>query len=76
MLNDYWTKTLPLHPKLVHVPIALCILMPLVATMIWLGVRRGWFSPAFGIKTPAPRLVFRGEVRAGEPCRFILTLLP
>lgn len=44
-MNDYWTKVLPLHPKLVHVPIALAILMPLVATLIWFGIRRGWFTP-------------------------------
>src|SRR5688500_891544 len=44
-LTDYWTRTLPLHPKLVHIPIALCILMPLIAILIWVGIRRGWFSP-------------------------------
>ncbi|CAN5754302.1 hypothetical protein BH11MYX3_BH11MYX3_38660 [soil metagenome] len=41
----YWSHPLPMHPKLVHVPMALCILMPMIAIMIWLGVRRGWFTP-------------------------------
>ena len=41
----YWTHPLPLHPKLVHVPMALCILMPMVVGLIWTGVRRGWFTP-------------------------------
>lgn len=41
----YWTVTLPMHPKLVHVPMALCVLMPAVAALAWLGVWRGWFTP-------------------------------
>src|SRR5262245_41645107 len=44
-IDDYWTRTLPMHPKLVHVPMALCILMPAVAVLIWIGIRRGWFTP-------------------------------
>ncbi|MBA3460930.1 MAG: hypothetical protein H0T46_13255 [Deltaproteobacteria bacterium] len=43
--SEYWAHALPMHPKLVHVPMALCILMPMVATLIWVGVRRGWFTP-------------------------------
>ncbi|MDQ3366110.1 MAG: hypothetical protein M3680_11855 [Myxococcota bacterium] len=42
---DYWTRALPMHPKLVHLPMALCVLMPAVAGLIWVGVRRGWFTP-------------------------------
>lgn len=41
----YWTKALPLHPKVVHIPIALCIVMPLVVLATLLGFARGWFSP-------------------------------
>lgn len=45
MPASYWEHALPMHPKLVHVPMALCVLMPLVATLTWVGVRRGWFNP-------------------------------
>ena len=45
MTTSYWEQTLPLHPKLVHVPMALCILMPMLAMLIWFGIRRGWFTP-------------------------------
>ena len=31
---------------------------------------RGWYSPRFGSKRPAPRLGFTGELPAGEECRF------
>ncbi|MBK9071103.1 MAG: hypothetical protein IPL79_08905 [Myxococcales bacterium] len=41
----YWSKALPLHPKVVHIPIALCIVMPLVVLATLLGFARGWFSP-------------------------------
>ena len=41
----YWSVTLPMHPKLVHVPMALCVLMPAVAALAWLGIHRGWFTP-------------------------------
>lgn len=44
--HDYWTKTLPLHPKVVHIPIALCIVMPIVVLFLGVGVWRGWFSPS------------------------------
>lgn len=43
--DSYWSTTLPMHPKLVHVPMALCVLMPAVAAFVWIGVRRGWFTP-------------------------------
>ena len=45
MNDSYWEQILPMHPKLVHVPMALCVLMPLVAIAIWIGVHRGWFTP-------------------------------
>lgn len=42
---DYWTKALPMHPKLVHFPMALCILMPLFLIAVIIGRWRNWFSP-------------------------------
>ena len=41
----YWSHPLPLHPKAVHIPMALCVLMPLIAAGIWLAVRRGLLAP-------------------------------
>lgn len=35
--------TLPLHPKLVHLPIALAVLMPLFSGGVLLAWWRGWF---------------------------------
>lgn len=43
---SYWTKTLPIHPKVVHIPIALCVVMPLIVLVTLVGVMRGWFSPS------------------------------
>lgn len=34
--------TLPLHPLLVHLPIALAILMPVLAIILWFAIRRTW----------------------------------
>ena len=31
-----------LHPKLVHLPIALAVLLPVLVTVIWLAIHRGW----------------------------------
>lgn len=39
---EYWAAELPWHPKLVHVPIALCMLMPALTLGILLLVRLGW----------------------------------
>lgn len=36
--------TLPLHPKLVHLPIALAVLMPLITSGLLLAWWRGWFQ--------------------------------
>lgn len=36
-------NVLPLHPKLVHLPIALAVLMPLVSASFLLAWVRGWF---------------------------------
>lgn len=33
---------LPLHPKLVHLPIALAVLMPLLTGVLWIALLRGW----------------------------------
>ncbi len=43
--GEYWDRSLPNHPKIVHVPMALCLLMPMVGMLIWFGVRRDWFTP-------------------------------
>lgn len=40
----YWGAELPWHPKLVHVPIALCILMPPLTIGLLLLVRLGWMD--------------------------------
>lgn len=36
---------LPLHPALVHLPLALAVLVPLVALFVWLGQKSGKLSP-------------------------------
>lgn len=36
-------EALPLHPKLVHLPIALAVLMPLLTSGLLLAWWRGWF---------------------------------
>lgn len=36
---------------------------------------RGWYSPRFGSKQPAPRLEFAGDLPAGETCRFAFTIV-
>lgn len=36
--------------------------------------KRGWYSPAFGLKVPAPRLVFTGKLWSGAAARFIVSL--
>lgn len=33
---------LPLHPKLIHLPIALAILMPVFTVVLWVAIRRAW----------------------------------
>lgn len=35
---------LPLHPVLVHLPLGLCGLIPLVAIIVILGIKLNWFS--------------------------------
>jgi len=40
-------ENLMFHPKLVHLPIALAVLMPLLSAGLWLAWRRGWL-PARG----------------------------
>lgn len=36
---------LPLHPSLVHIPIGLCMALPIVIFFIIIGIRQGWFQP-------------------------------
>lgn len=33
---------LPLHPKLVHLPVALAVLMPLLSAVLWVAIVRSW----------------------------------
>lgn len=40
----FWGAVLPWHPKLVHLPIALCILMPPVTFGLLALVRLGWME--------------------------------
>lgn len=35
---------LPLHPMAVHLPLALAMLMPLIAIFVFISLRRGWLS--------------------------------
>jgi hypothetical protein len=37
---------------------------------------RGWHSPSFGTKLPAPRIVFRGTLAKGARSRLTITVLP
>lgn len=37
---------------------------------------RGWYSPGFGSRRPAPRLTFRGALGADTACRLVITVLP
>jgi uncharacterized membrane protein len=43
-VDDYWTRTLPLHPKAVHIPIALCILLPAVIMGVIVARKLGWLD--------------------------------
>jgi len=38
--------------------------------------RRGWCSPAFGARMPAPRLVLRGDLGPEDASRVTITVLP
>jgi len=33
---------LPLHPKLVHLPVALAVLLPLLSAVLWVAIVRSW----------------------------------
>lgn len=33
----------PLHPAIVHVPIGLAVVMPLMSLIVAFGIRKGWF---------------------------------
>jgi hypothetical protein len=37
--------------------------------------RRGWYSPCFGRKRPAPRLEFSGPLSPGQASRTVLKIL-
>ena len=61
---------LPLHPKLVHLPIALAVLMPVLTGVLWIALLRGWLPlRAWLLATGAQVLLLGSSVlamRSGE----------
>ena len=39
-------QTLPLHPKLVHLPLGLSVILPLIALVLLVAWWRGWVKPS------------------------------
>jgi uncharacterized membrane protein len=50
-----------LHPKLVHLPIALAVLMPLISSGVLLAWWRGWFPKAVWALVVALQLILVGS---------------
>jgi uncharacterized membrane protein len=63
-------EALPLHPKAVHIPLALSILMPLVTSGVLLAWWRGWFPRQTWLIVVGLQLVLAvtslAAVRTGE----------
>lgn len=61
---------LPLHPKLVHLPIALAILMPLLTSGLLLAIWREWFQKRVWALVVAGQFLLVGSgilaLRSGE----------
>lgn len=61
---------LPLHPKLVHLPIALAILMPLFSGVLALAILRGWLPLRAWLLAVGAQLLLVGSsvlaMRSGE----------
>jgi uncharacterized membrane protein len=61
---------LPLHPKLVHLPIALAILMPLLSGGLLLAIWRDWFQKRVWSLVVAGQILLVGSgvlaMRSGE----------
>lgn len=61
---------LPLHPKIVHLPIALAILMPLLSTGLLLAIWRDWLQRRVWVLVAAGQLLLVGSgvlaLRTGE----------
>ncbi|HEX6812460.1 MAG TPA: DUF2231 domain-containing protein [Planctomycetota bacterium] len=61
---------LPLHPKLVHLPIALAILMPLLSSGLLLAIWRNWFPRRVWALVVTGQLLLVGSgmlaMRSGE----------
>lgn len=61
---------LPLHPKLVHLPVALAVLLPLLSAVLWVAIVRIWLPlRAWWLGTAAQALlVVSGivAIRSGE----------
>ncbi len=60
----------PIHPMVVHLPIALAILMPLVAGGLALAIARGWARPRAWLAVVAGQALLLGSgfvaLRTGE----------
>lgn len=61
---------LPLHPKLVHLPIALAVLLPLLTTVLWISLLRGWLPLRAWLLTVGAQVLLVGTsvlaMRSGE----------
>lgn len=61
---------LPLHPKIVHLPIALAVLLPLLSGGLLLAWWRGWLPPRVWTLVAAGQLLLVGSgvlaLRSGE----------
>lgn len=61
---------LPLHPQLVHLPLALAVLMPLIAGGALFAIARGWLRPrAWSLVVAAQAMLFASgflAMRSGE----------
>ncbi len=61
---------LPLHPKLVHLPIALAVLLPLLTGVLWLAMLRGWLPLRAWLLAVGAQMLLLGScvlaMRSGE----------
>lgn len=61
---------LPLHPILVHVPLALAMLQPVVVLTVLLGIRRRWLEPSTWLLVAGLQVAMAGSgfaaMQAGE----------
>ncbi|MCU0865688.1 MAG: hypothetical protein MUC36_18030 [Planctomycetes bacterium] len=61
---------LPLHPKLVHLPIALAVLMPVLTGVLWIALLRGWLPLRAWLLAVGAQVLLLGSsvlaMRSGE----------